>query len=746
MARRELLGIMMAMALTPAVVAQDFASDRVYLEADVLIDSQDEGVMIAEGNVIARYEGRQLTADRVIYNLETQKVHAIGNVRIMDPDGTVRTAEELEVDGSLSDGVAANFAAQLPQDAVVVARTAARDESGSNSLEYVIYTACPICEAEGSDPTWTLRARRAVQNAETQMITYEGAVFELRGIPVLYLPYFAHPDPSTERRSGLLTPTPELSSKLGFVYEQPYYWAISESSDLTITPKLYTNVNSALNLDYRRRFYSGDLSISTSMAYDYEFDSNGDRQFTNRNGRIVDDPANFTGELFPSEEKFRGHMFAEGEFEISDVWDWGFAIEEVSDDLYPRRYDISDWNTPRGLVDTNPLRLLNQIYLVGQTDNFYTDVISYNAQGLSATDDDGMFARVTPSVYANQIVDWGDYGITSLEGTLAVLDRSGGDDTRRITTSADWQNSFISPGGVVLEPMVRVRADYYDYSIAETTTSAAYEDSQGRTYGLAAATLRYPLIRRGEDLSITFEPIMTVAYSEASVDNGILPNEDSAKYELDHTTMFEADPFTQQDLLETGGRIAAGFRTTFSFDNGLTLRSTFGRRWSDETDPAFSYASNLAGTQSDYLVGGSVDFGNAFSFATNMRVDDDFEVQRTESRMTLNWWRMSGAASYFNIGEDVSFDETPTQRQAIALSASFEVSDDLDLMYRISRNLETNLNQIQAVALRWSDECSFFQIGWQQRQITDRGIGDSNSITFGFGFNTLGQVTSGNFD
>ncbi|HBH89550.1 MAG TPA: LPS-assembly protein LptD, partial [Hyphomonadaceae bacterium] len=159
MKRNDLLAIMAMMAFTPAVVAQDFSSDRVYLEADVLIDNQDEGIMIAEGNVVARYADRQLTADRVIYNLQEQKVHAIGNVRIVDPDGTVRVAEELEVDGSLSDGVAANFAAQLPQNAVVVARTAARDDSGSNSLEYAIYTACPICEEEGSQPTWSLRAR-----------------------------------------------------------------------------------------------------------------------------------------------------------------------------------------------------------------------------------------------------------------------------------------------------------------------------------------------------------------------------------------------------------------------------------------------------------------------------------------------------------------------------------------------------------------------------------------------------------
>ena len=745
-ARKDLIAIMAAMAMTPAVVAQENVSDRVYLEADVLIDNQEEGIMTAEGNVVARYGQRQLTADRVIYNLETQQVHAVGNVRIIDPDGTVRVADEIEVDGSLDDGVAANFAAQLPQNAVVVARTASREGDGTNSLEYAIYTACPICEEEGTEPTWSLRARRAVQNTETQMITYEGAVFELFGVPVLYLPYFAHPDPSTDRRSGFLTPTPELSSKLGFVYQQPYYWAISPSSDLTITPKLHTNVNSALDLEYRRRFYSGRLNVSGSMAYDFEFNSNGERQFFDTAGDVVEDPSSYTGVLIPSEEKFRGHIFAEGDFEISDVWSWGFSIEEVSDDLYLRRYDISDWNTPRGIVDSNPQRLINQLYFVGQSENFYADVMSFHTQGLLRTDDDGDFARVTPSIYANQILDFGDRGLTSLEAGMAILDRSGGNDTRRFTASADWQNSYISPGGLVLEPLLRVRGDYFDYSVQGTNLVPAYEESETRGYGLAAATLRWPLVRHSGTSRIIVEPIMTLAYSDATVANSLIPNEDSTKFELDHAVLFDADPFTQQDLVETGARVAAGVRTAYSMNNGFTFRSTFGRRWRDEADPYFSYASNLSGTQSDYLVGGAIEFGNIFDLATNLRLDDDFEVQRVETSASVDWGRFSGRIAYFNVSDNISMELIPEARQAINLNARIELTDSVTFLYRINRNLETDLNQQHAFAFRWSDECSFFQIGYEQREINDRGVGNSESITFGFGFNTLGRVTSGNFD
>lgn len=745
MPQLKLFAIMTALAITPAVIAQDNGADKVYLEADTLTDDQESGVMIAEGNVIARYQDRQLFADKVIYNLETQKVRAIGNVQILDPDGTVRSADEIEVDDELADGVATGFAATLPQDAVVVARAASRTSGGTNSLDYAIYTACPICEEEDKSPTWTLRARRAVQNTETQMISYNDAVFTIKGVPVLYLPYFAHPDPSSKRRSGLLTPKPELSSKLGFVWEQPYYWAISPSQDLTITPKLYTGVNSALDLDYRKKFFSGELDISGSMAYDFEFDSNGDRQFYDLSGDVVEDPDSFVGTLIASEEKFRGHIFAEGLFNLTDTWKWGFSAENVTDDLYLRRYNIDGWNDPRGLLDTSPNRLLNQAFLIGQTESFYTDVATYHVQGLAASDDDGEFARVVPMAYANKLIDFGDNGLASFEGSLAMLDRSDGNDTRRGTVSAEWQNSYVAPAGLVVEPQLKVRADYYDFSVQTTNTVPGYEDAQSRTSGLAAATVRWPFIRRGENSTVTIEPIVTIGFGEASVDNGDLPIEDSGLFEYDLPVLFKADPFTEYDLIEQGSRAVAGLRAKAQFDD-IELRGTIGRRYRDEIDPFFEVGSNLGMEKSDYVAGAGFDIGDYFTFDTSLRLDDDFDIRRVEIQSAVNWWRINSTVNYFNIDDSVGFGTNPSQVQGVAFRSVFELTDSLDLSYQINRNLESNLNQRQFIGLRWSDDCSFFIVGWQQSQINDRGVGDSESIVFGFGFNTIGAVSPGDFD
>src|SRR5262249_44195597 len=158
-----------------------------------------------------------------------------------------------------------------------------------------------------------------VQNTETQMITYEDAVFEVKGIPVLYMPWFAHPDPTSERRSGFIPAQKPigLSSKLGVFVETPYYWSISPSEDLTVSPVFSSTVNPLIKLNFRERFFSGYVDLDGSFTHEQEFDSDGDKF---------------------GDDTWRSHIYGRGVFEINEHWKWGFGVEHQTDDLYDRRY------------------------------------------------------------------------------------------------------------------------------------------------------------------------------------------------------------------------------------------------------------------------------------------------------------------------------------------------------------------------------------------------------------------------
>jgi len=102
------------------------ADERALLEADTVVTDRAANVVIAEGAVEAYHEGRTLRADRVTYDLNTGRVRASGSVQIIDADGSVRYADDIEVDEDLADGVAAGFSTRLANCATAAASLAVR--------------------------------------------------------------------------------------------------------------------------------------------------------------------------------------------------------------------------------------------------------------------------------------------------------------------------------------------------------------------------------------------------------------------------------------------------------------------------------------------------------------------------------------------------------------------------------------------------------------------------------------------
>lgn len=732
-----------ATALTlaaPAALAQADAQsapefEQVFLVAEQLFEDEANNRIIAEGQVEATYGGRTLRADRVIFDRNTDQIRASGNVVIIDEDGTQRFADEVEVSSSLTDGYAVGFSVKLPNGGQAVANSAVRQEGGLNALDQVVYTACEICE-EDDTPTWALRARRAVLDQESQMISYRDAVLEIAGVPVFYLPYLAHPDPTSERRSGLLFPDFGLSSKTGVFYQQPYYWAISDYSELTIAPTVYERVNPLLELDYSKRFWSGRLNINTSITNEFLFDGDGNK---------ANEPDFALGgaeesRAVDTDQSWRSHIFADGIFSINSNWAWGFGLERASDDLYLARYDIDGERDIRGLYTNQPKRLLSQLFLVGQDTNSYNEVALLAFQGLRAGDENSLLPTVTPLVYSDRVLDFGSWGRTGLEASAAILTRDEGEDSQRVSLGADWSNLHILPGGLTFEPFADARVDHYalDEEFAE-------EDSVTRGVGSFGGRLAYPLIRSGERMTVRIEPIVMGAYGVSNANESAIPNEDTLLYEFDETSLFEPNGFTNYDLYEGDGRLAVGMSALARWDHGAEVRAVAGRRWRSRSDPAFDEFSNLDGTVSDWVAGASVDFGQPFLFESSVRLDDDsLELNRIDARLASAFWRVSGSAQYYKISDEITLSGRP--EEGIALSSRFRINDRLSLVYSRLREIETNLDRSHAVGLRYGDDCSVFEISYSRSESSDRELGPSESILFRFSLRSLGEFGSADVD
>ncbi|MBT3592494.1 MAG: LPS-assembly protein LptD, partial [Hellea sp.] len=120
--------------------------DIIYLEADSLINNENDGILIASGQVIGKYQERTLRAEKVVYTLATGVVIASGNVVLIDPNGSTQYASKLELSNELETGTATDFTARQIGNGLTSAAFATRTENGEIELYNAYYTACKLCK------------------------------------------------------------------------------------------------------------------------------------------------------------------------------------------------------------------------------------------------------------------------------------------------------------------------------------------------------------------------------------------------------------------------------------------------------------------------------------------------------------------------------------------------------------------------------------------------------------------------
>ena len=105
-AQRWLRAAASAVALCSAMpaLAQFLASGPVLISADAITHDQATGIVTASGKVEVSTATQTLLADVITWDPHSDKVRAVGNVALMQPDGEVVFADETELTDQFRNG------------------------------------------------------------------------------------------------------------------------------------------------------------------------------------------------------------------------------------------------------------------------------------------------------------------------------------------------------------------------------------------------------------------------------------------------------------------------------------------------------------------------------------------------------------------------------------------------------------------------------------------------------------------
>jgi LPS-assembly protein len=713
------LGMAAAAGFPVAALAQgnggNGSDQPVLLNADELTYDETLGIVIATGDVELAQGDRLLLADRVTYNEKTSVVTATGNIRLLEPSGDVIFADYSELTDDLAQGFVQQVRVLLTDNSRVAGTEAERTDQGRfMRINRAVYSPCNLCESDPTRaPLWQLRANRVVHDKEEKEIIYRDARLEMFGIPVLYTPYFAHPDPSVDRKSGFLSPIFGVGGNLGTFTAVPYYWTIAPDKDVTLTPLFSSEDGVQLRAEWRQRFESGRLLLDGSIV-------NADR--TTSSGEV-------------KEGEWRGHLFGNGLFDLNHTWRTGFDIEKTSDRTYLRRYKISGEDI-----------LTSRAFVEGFRGRNYAVANAYQFDDLRDNSENEPF--VLPLAEAQLLGEPDSVlgGRWSLDLGLVGLQRSEGQDTQRASVEAGWQREFIADTGFITTVSGTLRSDAYyvtDYVQGNDPTGQSTESTELRLFPQGQVTVRYPVARQIGSVQHVVEPIVSLTTSPVLRDQDDIPNEDSQDIELNPTNLFRANRFPGVDRLDSGTRVTYGVNTgVYGFGGGFS-EFFLGQSYQlSNNDDAALVASGLGRDYSDIVGRIRVSPGPYLDLQYDFQLaEEDLEAQVQQFRVSAGVPILRAGANYYYRDRPTTGD-TALRREYLTTSLSSSFTENWSVSVAQNRDLQAADNKLRSTSasLTYTDECFTFQLIGQRDNTVRSGEEGGDTVYFRLVFRNLGEV------
>jgi LPS-assembly protein len=238
------------------------AEEEVHVTADSLT-VKERGVEIeGKGNVEVRRQEMTLKADEAWVNRQTQDLEAKGNISVDHPEWKLKQGERVQFNLERETGEIEKGEIFVESGHLTMSGRRLQKFAGQTyHIDEGFFTTC-LCES--GPPTWKFTADEIDLKREGEGVIKRGT-FYIMDVPILYIPYAVFPL-RTERQTGFLFPQIGFSNRDGFLFQQPFFWAISKSADATLALDVESRARVGL-LGELRTVLSRDTQGQIHLSY-----------------------------------------------------------------------------------------------------------------------------------------------------------------------------------------------------------------------------------------------------------------------------------------------------------------------------------------------------------------------------------------------------------------------------------------------------------------------------------------------
>ena len=560
-------------------------------------------------------------------------------------------------------------------------------ENGDFILNKGVFTNCK--KREGCSP-WSIAAKEVKHDKKRKLIKYNNATFRLYDVPVVYFPKFFHPDPTVKRQSGFLAPS-LLSRNSSNYIKTPYFFAISESSDFTFSPRFYTDEKNIYQGEFRKVNKSSKHVIDASIRSENTFFAGNDSQ---------------------------SHFFSKStintNFELFDFSKMNIQLQNVSNDEYLKLNRISS-----PIIDSRTT-LNSKIEFEGSKEDVEFSIYTEIYEDLSKKNDSDKYEYIFPSYNLSKTLD------TSLDGSMQIdskgynkLYNTNINEKILVNNLRYKSQDYINEIGLVNNFQFLLK----NFN-ADSKNSLKFKNkSENHLRGIFQLNSKFPLQKKGEKYLSTLTPIFVTKFNP---NNNRNINKDERL--VDYSNIYSIDRVNSTTTIEGGESVTIGNEFKL-YDNkdksseifGLNLATSF--RAEENPDlPKSSFlgqkVSNLVG-QSKIKINEFLDLEYDFLSDNNL---GDFHYHNLNSKFKIN--NFVSTFEFIEEGDEIG------NTHFIANETSLKFGDAKSLKFRTRKNKRTDLTEYYNLVYEYKMDCLTAAIEYNKDYYTDGSLKPDESLFF----------------
>jgi len=555
------------------------------------------------------------------------------------------------------------------------------------------------CKKRDKCPPWQLSAEKIKHDKKNEIIIYDNAKLKIYDIPIFYFPKFFHPDPTVKRKSGFLIPALKSSTNNAENYLSiPYFHAISENKDLTLSPRLYSSDKILLQNEYRQVNANSD-SIADFSIFKEKSENTKSHLFYN-----LDKNLNF------------------GYFKDSNL---KLKIQKTSNDTYLRAQNIES----EIISNTNTLENSIILDLYSEDLSIYANMTTFENLDRISSDRYEFIPQINLSKkLSNKTKLNGDFVFNS--NNLFKNYNTNVFETINVNNLIFDSYPKITKNGFY---------NNYEFIIKNANTNARnstnYKNNDSNYLsGLLQLNSSLPLIKENDSYQDILNPKIALKISP-----DFTKNKKKSFTRLDVNNIYGLNRLASGESLEGGMSLTFGneFKRMSKKDlrENLIFKLANNIRLKENVDLP---TTNQMGLKTSNLFGEiTYDPNEFFTTKYNFSKKNNFDDITYENIVTT-----------FNLGNFItSFDyinENDTQEKNSYLFSKFEfnLNSSSNITFSTRENKKTDLTEYYNFMYQYKNDCLAASVEYNKSYYDDRDIKPEESIFFKLTIMPFGQIAS----